>query len=202
MALDDGPRRYALLPIASIVAAATLVMIGLQAAPAAWQEALRYDRAAVGAGAWWRLVTGNFVHLGWQHLALNLAGLWLGTWLFGADRSPRQWLAATLVTAFTTGAGLWLFNPSVFWCVGLSGVLHGMMIIGLGGWARAGDRVACGLLALVVGKMAWEQAGGDMPWADSLAGGRVVTAAHVWGACGGGAFLAAATIWKGRIARV
>lgn len=189
-------------PITAIVAASTLAMVALQAMPEAWQHTVRYDRPAVAAGQWWRVLSSNFVHLGWQHLALNLAGLWLGTWLFGPDRSPRQWLAATLVTAFTTGAGLWLFSPTVVWCVGLSGVLHGLMVVGFGGWALAGDRVALGLLALVLGKMAWEQSGGDMPWAGTLAGGRVITDAHLWGAIGGAAFLAVATAWQGRVARL
>ncbi|MCC7259333.1 MAG: rhombosortase [Gammaproteobacteria bacterium] len=197
-----GARRHPLRPIVAIVAVSSVVMAAMQAIPEAWQHLLRYDRPAVGAGEWWRLLSGNFVHLDWAHLALNLAGLWLGTWLFGADRSPRQWLAATLLTATTTGVGLWLFSPSVLWCVGLSGVLHGLMIVGFGGWALAGDRLALGLLGLVAAKMAWEQAGGDMPWAASLAGGRVITDAHVWGAIGGAAFLAVATVWKGRVARL
>ena len=35
---------------------------------------LQYDRAALAAGEWWRLVTAHLVHLGWDHLALNVAG--------------------------------------------------------------------------------------------------------------------------------
>ena len=147
-------------------------------------------------------MTGHFVHLGWSHLALNLAGLGLGTWLFGSDRSPRQWLAATFVSALACGAGLWWFSPTVGWCVGLSGVLHGLMVVGFGGWVLAGERWAWGLLAVVIGKMAWEQLGGDMPWASALAGGRVVTDAHVWGAMGGAIFLAADVAWRGLRARV
>ena len=36
---------------------------------------LRYDRLAVAAGQWWRLFTGNYVHLGWTHVLLDAAGL-------------------------------------------------------------------------------------------------------------------------------
>src|SRR3954447_25325534 len=36
---------------------------------------LSYDRAAITAGQWWRLLTGNFVHLGWYHWFLNELGL-------------------------------------------------------------------------------------------------------------------------------
>lgn len=196
MSLAADQPGFSLWPISVIVAFSTVFMIGLQASPEAWQHAIRYDRAAISAGEWWRLVTGHFVHLGWRHLALNIAGLLLGTWLFGADRSPSQWLNATFVIAFACGAGLWIFSPNVRWCVGLSGVLHGFMVVGFGGWALAGDRWALGLLLVVLGKMSWEQLGGHMPWAESMAGGRVVTDAHVWGAVGGAVYLAASLAWK------
>jgi rhomboid family GlyGly-CTERM serine protease len=178
-----------------IMTAACIVMVALQAAPLSWQQALRYDRAAVGSGELWRLVTAHFVHLGWGHLALNLAGLVLGTWLFATDRSPPQWLLATFVAALACGLGLWWFSPDVRSCVGLSGVLHGLMVVGFGGWILAGDRWAIGLLALVVGKMAWEQTGGSMPWEATLAGGTVITDAHLWGALGGALYLAGSAAW-------
>ncbi|MFO1355604.1 MAG: rhombosortase [Gammaproteobacteria bacterium] len=184
-----------MLPIGMIVGLFMLLMAALQALPAGWQQAIRYDRAAIAAGQWWRLLTGHFIHLGWTHLALNLAGLGLGTWLFGADRSPGQWLVATLVVAAGCSLGLYGFAPAVGWCVGLSGILHGFMIIGFGGWVLAGERWAALLLAAVIAKMAWEQMGGEMPWAASLAGGQVVTAAHVWGAAGGGLYLAGEALW-------
>lgn len=176
-----------------VVAVSMAVMALAQGLPLDWQHALRYDRHAILAGDYYRLVSGHFVHLGWSHLALNLAGLGLGTWLFGADRSPAWWLGATFVSALACGLGLLLWSPEVRWCVGLSGVLHGLMVVGFGGWALAGDRWALALLAVVVGKMTWEQFGGDMPWEAALAGGRVITDAHVWGAVGGAAWLAADT---------
>ena len=36
---------------------------------------LRYDRAALAAGQWWRLLTAHVVHLGLEHAALNSLGL-------------------------------------------------------------------------------------------------------------------------------
>lgn len=168
----------------------------VQAMPAEWHLALRYERAGIAAGEWWRIVTGHFVHLGWSHLALNMGGLGLGTWLFGADRSPASWLIATLASAVACGAGLWWLSPYVVWCVGLSGVLHGLMVVGFGGWILAGERSAWLLLGVVLAKLAWERWGGDMPWAEAMAGGRVVTDAHLWGAAGGALYLAAGTFWR------
>jgi rhomboid family GlyGly-CTERM serine protease len=202
MALATDQERYSLGPIAAVAALSMVVMTVLQALPVPWQHAIRYDRQAIAAGQWWRLVSAHFIHLGWSHLALNLAGLALGTWLFGADRSPRRWLVATAVSAAACGLGLYWFSPSVGWCVGLSGVLHGLMVVGFGGWVLAGERWAIVLLGIVIGKMAWEQLGGDMPWAAAMAGGRVITAAHVWGAAGGALYLAGEAVWRRGHARV
>lgn len=187
---------FPLLPISIIVGVAMISMAGLQLMPDSWRLLLQYDRQAVGQGQVWRLLSAHFVHLGWSHLALNLAGLGLGTWLFGADRSPGRWLSATLVSAIACGAGLWLFSPGVGWCVGLSGVLHGLMIVGFGGWAVSGDRWAWALLSAVVLKLGWEQFGGDMPWAEAMSGGSVITDAHLWGALGGSVFLVGETLWR------
>lgn len=198
MTLSIDPNRVYITPIWWIVIASCVVMTALQASPTPWQHALRYDRDAVSQGEIWRIITGHFLHLGWSHLALNLAGLLLGTWLFSQDRTPRQWLLATFVTALACGLGLWLWSPQVAICVGLSGVLHGFMIIGFGGWALEGERRALIFLALVIGKMAWEQTGGTMPWEAAMAGGAVITDAHVWGALGGGAYLVGEAIWRAR----
>jgi rhomboid family GlyGly-CTERM serine protease len=198
MPLRSDQKSFSLFPISAVVAASMVVMALLQAGPATWIEALRYDRDAVTGGEAWRIVTGHFLHLSWSHLALNLAGLGLGTWLFGSDRAPVQWLLATGVSAVACGAGLWCFSSDVRWCVGLSGILHGLMVVGFAGWAHAGERWAWLLLAAVVGKMAWEQLGGDMPWADAMAGGGVITDAHLWGAVGGASFVIGELIWRGR----
>lgn len=187
---------YSMRPIAQVVVGSMLVMAVLQAMPETFRVALRYDRTGIGAGEYWRILSGHFVHLSWRHLVLNLTGLGLGAWLFGPDRSPLQWLLATLVSALACGLGLWWFSPDVGWCVGLSGVLHGLMIVGFGGWIIGGDRRAWAFLGVVLAKLWWEQAGGDMPWANTMAGGRVVTDAHLWGAAGGALFLGVEAAWR------
>lgn len=195
MPLAAHQKSWSLLPIATIVGLFMLLMVAAQALAPSWQLLIRYEREAIAAGQWWRLLSGHFLHLDWEHLFLNLAGLALGTWLFGRDHSPRYWLLAGLVTAAGCGLGLYCFVPSVHWYVGLSGMLHGFMIIGFGGWLLAGDRWGAVLLLLVIGKMLWEQLGGEMPWADPLAGGQVVTAAHAWGAVAGACYLGAGLFW-------
>jgi len=64
------PWRLHVLPL-SIVLISTALALGGQTVT----EALRYQRGAILDGQWWRLISGNLVHLGWSHLLLNLAGL-------------------------------------------------------------------------------------------------------------------------------
>ena len=33
--------------------------------------ALRFERSAIAAGEWWRLLGAHFVHLGWMHVLLD-----------------------------------------------------------------------------------------------------------------------------------
>ena len=55
-----------------LAGAVTLVCVALEAA--GLRDLLAYDRAGLGAGQVWRLLTAHFVHLGWTHMLLNLAG--------------------------------------------------------------------------------------------------------------------------------
>jgi len=51
--------------------------------------ALRYERAAIAHGEWWRLATGHWVHLGLRHLLADAAGLVLLWMLYARELSPR-----------------------------------------------------------------------------------------------------------------
>lgn len=170
-------------------AAFAVGLVLLQLLPADWHRALWYDRQAVAAGEYWRIVTGNLVHLGWAHLALNVSFLLIGIWLFHAARSPIGWIVAQLVCSLTTNLGLYFFQPDVASCVGMSGALHGLLIIGGVDLWREGDRLGIGLLVFAVAKIAWEQTSGAVPLSEATLGARVITAAHLWGAVGGAVFV-------------
>ena len=45
-------------------------------------QLLRYDRSAIAAGGWWRLLTAHIVHLDVHHLVLNELGIVLMWSLF------------------------------------------------------------------------------------------------------------------------
>lgn len=177
------------------IALAGLVTL-LQATPEGLQQLLRYEREAVVAGQWWRLLTGNLVHLGWAHLALNGAALLVGAWLFAAARTPLAWAAALLTCALAVNLGLLWLSPGVWWCVGLSGVLHGFLLIGAWDWARSGDRVGWVLMAAWTGKVLWEQRQGAMPMSEGIVGGAVITDAHLYGLAGGLLFVLLESGWR------
>src|ERR1700685_1816805 len=118
---------------------------------------LQYDRAAIAAGGWWRLLTAHLVHLDLHHLALNELGLVLMWALFAQDYDPVEWCVIVCAGALAISCGLWWLSPRVIWYVGASGVLHSIMAAGAAKHLveRSWDRwiLIIGLCA----KLAWEQ---------------------------------------------
>lgn len=146
---------------------------------------LRYDRAALAAGEWWRAFTAHLVHLGWRHLALNLAGLVLMALLFIRDYTPWRWLSVILASMAAIDLGLYAFEPQLEWYVGFSGVLHGIMAAGT--WARwqVDKKEAAFLTVFLIAKLAWEHWSGALPSSEAATGGAVIVQAHFYGAVGG-----------------
>jgi rhomboid family GlyGly-CTERM serine protease len=141
-------------------------------------QLLRYDRGAIAAGGWWRLLTAHVVHLDVHHLALNELGLVLMWSLFAQDYDAVEWCAIVLAGALAISSGLWWLSPRVSWYVGASGVLHSVMAAGAAKHLaqRSWDRWIL-LLGLGV-KLAWEQ------WGHPKSS-MVVVDAHLYGAlCG------------------
>lgn len=148
--------------------------------------ALRYQRAAIARGEWWRLFTGNFVHAGWTHLGLDLAGIALLWLLTGKVLEGWRWLLVTVAGAWAVGLGLWWAWPHLAWYVGISGVAHTYWAAGAVLLMAAGFWEGWALLVLLAGKLAWEQAsGGGLPTSHALLQEPIVTSAHLVGAIAG-----------------
>jgi rhomboid family GlyGly-CTERM serine protease len=170
-----------LFGLALLAGCATLLLPEL--AGDAGREALRYDRTALAAGQWWRLLTAHFVHLDFDHAALNSLGLVLMWALFARDYRPLHWLAILIGSIAAIDAGLWLRDSTVSWYVGSSGALHGIMAAGTLAHLRRHDLDGWILAAFVVAKLAYEQSAGALPFTDSHAG--VVVDAHLFGTFAG-----------------
>ena len=142
---------------------------------------MRYDRAGLAGGEAWRLLTAHLVHLDLRHALLNCCGLALMWALFARDYTGRQWLLVILGAMLAIDAGLWLFDSTVQWYVGSSGVLHGVMAAGALAHLRRREPDGWVLTAFLAAKLTWEQWVGPLP----LATGVVVVDAHLYGVIGG-----------------
>ena len=149
------------------------------------RELLRYDRVWIGQGETWRLLSGHFAHLGWSHLMLNIAGLVLIWVLVGRRFHTVQWLIVMVITLITMSLGFWILNPELYWYVGMSGMLHGVLAAGVIVVLPKMNTETLLLAVLLVGKIAWEQIAGPMPGSVTTSGGAVVVDAHLYGAIGG-----------------
>lgn len=169
----------------SAVAALLLVAALLQASGLA--PALRYSRDAIAAGEFWRLITGHLLHLGPTHFALNAMGTVLVAALVGPQLRPLSWAGVWLICALSVSAGLWFLHTGLGWYVGLSGVLHGLIVAGaVAGLGDYRERLfAAAVVAAIAAKLGWEYWSGVMPGTAALAGGSVITEAHLYGAFGG-----------------
>lgn len=161
-----------------------LILVLLSVAGDEARLALRYDRAAIVSGQYWRFVTGHLVHGGWQHSLLNMAGLLVLRGLFPREYSALEWCLVALASTLAIDLGFWFLEPQLVWYVGLSGILHGVLAAGAVAWWRTETRLFATLLtAILVGKLCWEQWHGALPLSGEMP---VVVDAHLYGAIGGG----------------
>jgi len=146
-------------------------------------ETLRLER-----GLWleqpWRLITGQLMHLGWTHLAMNLAGLGVVWLILARYLSAWQWWLTVLICGAGVNLGLLAFSTSIDWYVGLSGILHGLLAAGALARLKREPMLAL-LLAGLTAKLAWEQFTGQDPGTAQLIGGAVIVDAHLYGALAG-----------------
>jgi rhomboid family GlyGly-CTERM serine protease len=149
------------------------------------QLLLRYDRAEIAAGEVWRLVTGHFAHLGATHLVLNLSGLAVVWLLVGSAYSAFSWAFVAVLSLVGINLGFWFLDPGLSWYVGMSGLLHAVLVAGIASRLREAPGESLALGMIVAAKIAWEQLAGPLPGSELSAGGPVVVNAHLYGAIAG-----------------
>lgn len=166
---------------AAVAASLILLAVALTSAAALhWPElaaALLLDRPAVVQGQWWRLWSGHLLHLDLSHALLNLGALAVIVLLAWRQRMLAELAVAALVAMPLLSLALLWLDPRLDWYAGLSGLLHGLLVVVL---VRRGDMLATVLLLLLVAKLACE-------WRFGSHGQQfeVVTLAHRLGAAWG-----------------
>jgi rhomboid family GlyGly-CTERM serine protease len=196
MGLHAGETHKNLQQCLAVAAVIAVAAIFIQIGGDGVRDSLAFSRADLDTGQLWRFITGHFVHLGWSHLFLNLAGLALVAYLVGNTFDCFKWVFIAFVSIVTIDAGFWFLNPELDWYVGLSGLLHGLLAAGLLVGVLQLDRESIVLAVFVLAKLAWEQISGPLPGSEASSGGVVIVDAHLYGALGG---LLAAVLLRRRV---
>jgi len=160
---------------------------------------LRYEPAMIHSFEIWRLLGAHFVHLTWRHYLLNAVALLAISALYTPAPGVLVWRICASAAAVSLGL-LW-FNPTLAWYVGMSGILHGLLVAGSLRDCMARNVSGAIMLLAVIGKLICEQFNGPMPGSEAAAGGNVIVDAHLYGALGGIVALCVETMfarWPGR----
>lgn len=149
-------------------------------------EAFRFDRTAISNGEWWRIVTSHFIHFSYGHLFLNLAALGLAGYVASPCSNLAPQILAWLWLIGFTGLGLWFLAPDLHYFVGLSGVLHGAMLVAIASSPYYSLRVRWVVGVVIISKVLWEQTGlyDDMANIEII-GGRTEPRSHLYGTLAG-----------------
>lgn len=154
--------------------------------PDTWQVAAQYQREAVLSGELWRLLSAHLTHLNWPHVWMNLAGLWLIWILFLSHEKALPVCLLNLLLMLGTALGLLLLHPEITWYRGLSGTLHGLLLLALlrqQVWQSLSGKL---LLGLFCAKVLGEQVLGPVTGGEALIDGRIIVESHLYGTLSGG----------------
>ncbi|HEY1076328.1 MAG TPA: rhombosortase [Fontimonas sp.] len=159
-----------------------MLILALETLGDGGRSALAYDRTQILHNAqWWRVLTGSLVHLGWYHCILNALGLVVLVLLCPDAMSGWVWARRVGVLAVVMSFCLLAFEPGLRNYVGMSGVIHGLFVLGLMPQVLKRDLIAAGCLIYLVGKIGWELVAGGPVSDEAALGGRVVVESHLFG---------------------
>jgi rhomboid family GlyGly-CTERM serine protease len=134
------------------------------------------------------------------HLLLNIAGLAVVWLLVGGGYSLLNWVLVIASSLAVIDLCFWFLDPGLGWYVGMSGLLHSMLVAGIVSRVAAAKGESLALAAIIAVKIAWEQLAGPLPGSELSAGGPVVVNAHLYGVVAG--VLAAGVLRVLRLRRV
>jgi rhomboid family GlyGly-CTERM serine protease len=112
-----------------LTAAALVLFLWAGAAPELWV----YDRLAISQGEWWRLISGHWVHSDLEHALWDIGALLVLGLLF-ESRLKLELFGVLALGALGIDLWLWYVEPSLAYYCGLSGILNGLLALGLARW--------------------------------------------------------------------
>lgn len=151
---------------------------------------LMFDRQLINSGEIRRLFSSHFVHLSNAHMLGNLLAVVLLGYIAGEALNNLSGIVLLVWCVVVVGLGLFYFADHLNRYVGLSGVLHGLLLVAPFVSPFYSRKVAVCFLGVIVAKVGWEQSGfyDDMALAETI-GGRVETRAHLFGMLAGFVYL-------------
>jgi rhomboid family GlyGly-CTERM serine protease len=157
---------------------------------------LDFNAELIRQGEIWRLLTGQWVHFGFNHSLMNAIGLAIVQYSFLDDLPLRGWVAVQAVILSAVAFGLLLFNPEISVYRGYSGAFIGVLCFSLlHFWSRA-PRVALIFFGGLTIKIVMEHLPNyDIHYLQSLIGVAVAVDAHLYGFIMGIVLQVAFLIW-------
>ncbi len=145
---------------------------------------LQFDRTLINQGEFWRLFTGNLIHYNFEHMWMNLAGLALGMYLLAFRYPLFYWFIIISFSSLAVGSGLYIFDTNMQYYVGLSGALHGMLVVGALVETRHNKTTGLLLLLFIFAKLSYEQFFGALsaPLSNTTS---IAVNAHLYGSLAG-----------------
>lgn len=93
----------------------------------ALKDTMIYDREAIVGGQWWRLITGNLVHLSTMHFTFDaLALLIIG--MVAEVRGIRYVWLVYVTAGVTIGVAVYIASPDLRFYGGLSGIVTATLV--------------------------------------------------------------------------
>ena len=144
-----------------------------------------YYHSGIEKGQLWRLLTAHICHTNGYHLLLNGAGLLVIISLFLNSFKNINIFYTFIFSSLFISLCLFIFEPSVSWYVGLSGVLHALFAIGACDEFSKKDKWGAILGVGLILKLISEQINGPSLGVESLIAATVMINAHLYGAIAG-----------------
>ena len=161
--------------------------------PDSWHQALRYSRSGLEQSEYWRLFTGHLLHSNNWHLLMNLGGLLLAALLHGRYFRSAVLLSQWLFAALLISVALYFGSAQIHAYVGLSGLLHAMLMLGAVKDIQLKQRGGYLLFAGLLLKVVYEQWQGPDSDLATLIAANVAIDAHLYGVISG--LIIAALYW-------